>query len=62
MNHQSYQEIRYGYQSMKQTYEYILNNKEWIFASFLDRNDIVFWDAGLVTGHRYPVLRSCKRS
>ena len=46
MNHQSYQEIRYGYQSMKQTYEYILNNKEWIFASFLDRNDIVFLGCG----------------
>lgn len=46
MIHQSYQEILYGYQSMKHTYEYILNNKEWIYASFLDRNDIVFLGCG----------------
>jgi glutamine---fructose-6-phosphate transaminase (isomerizing) len=46
MNHQSYQEIRYGYQSMKQTLEYIKNNKGWIYASFLDRNDIVFLGCG----------------
>jgi glutamine---fructose-6-phosphate transaminase (isomerizing) len=46
MNHQSYQEIRFGYQSMKHTYDYILNNKEWIFAPFLDRNDIVFLGCG----------------
>jgi glutamine---fructose-6-phosphate transaminase (isomerizing) len=46
MDHQSYQEIRFGYQSMKQTVDYIEKNKEWIYASFLDRNDIVFLGCG----------------
>lgn len=46
MDHQSYQEIRFGYQSMKQTVDYMLKNKEWIYASFLDRNDIVFLGCG----------------
>ena len=46
MNHHSYQEIRYGYQSLKLTFEYIVKNKEWIYANFLDRNDIVFLGCG----------------
>lgn len=46
MNHQSYQEIRFGYQSVKQTFEYIESNKGWIYATFLDRNDIVFLGCG----------------
>jgi glucosamine--fructose-6-phosphate aminotransferase (isomerizing) len=46
MNHHSYQEIRYSYQSLKQTYETIISNKEWLYAIFLDRNDIVFLGCG----------------
>ena len=46
MKYQSYQEIRFGYTSMKQTFDYITNNKEWIYATFLDRNDIVFVSCG----------------
>ncbi len=46
MNYQSYNEIRYGFQSMKQTFDYISANKEWIYATFLDRNDIVFVGCG----------------
>jgi glucosamine--fructose-6-phosphate aminotransferase (isomerizing) len=46
MNHQSYQEIRFGYASIRQTVDYIEMNKEWIYATFLDRNDIVFLGCG----------------
>lgn len=46
MNHHSYQEIRYSYQSLKQTFDTIVSNKEWLYAIFLDRNDIVFLGCG----------------
>ncbi|MDP2814029.1 MAG: SIS domain-containing protein [Erysipelotrichaceae bacterium] len=46
MNYHSYQEIRYGYQSLKQTFDSIIKNKEWLYAIFLDRNDIVFLGCG----------------
>lgn len=46
MNHHSYQEIRYSYLSLKQTFESIVKNKEWLYAIFLDRNDIVFLGCG----------------
>lgn len=46
MNHHSYQEIRFGYASIQQTVDYIEQNREWIFATFLDRNDIVFLGCG----------------
>lgn len=46
MNHHSYQEIRYSYQSLQQTFKSIVSNKEWLYAIFLDRNDIVFLGCG----------------